>query len=380
MATKRINIYGEIGKAVTVESVRKQLDPKASSYELHISSVGGDVFDGYTIYNILRNTGKEITTVVEGLCASIATLIAAAGSKIIMNKTSQFMIHNPQISNMAGDAKELRAVADQLDKIKTLLIGVYQQRTGLTTERLWQMYDNETWLTAEEAKGLGFIDEVPDSLKAVASADIKKYVNMEATNSILEKVEGMFNKIVNILRPKNQVTETLNDGTVIVVMTDDDDWTGKSVTTQDGQPLAPGEYTLATGKVIVVGEGSTISEVREAEAPENDTPPTTEDAETENMIKAELEKAQAKIKELESALEARNAAVETAQNEAKKFQNALNTDLKELREELKKYKTTTVGDDKAPDLGVKKVLNSSGQPEYDPMGEDYKNFMISRNF
>ena len=105
--TGNIYIYGEIGNQVTLDTVLKDITPEASEYIVHIISQGGDVFEGYAIYNAIKNTGKNITVHIEGVCASIATLIAATGNKIIMNTKSQFMIHNPRIGAMAGEIKRL---------------------------------------------------------------------------------------------------------------------------------------------------------------------------------------------------------------------------------------------------------------------------------
>ena len=197
--TGHIQIYGGIGterNETSFENVKSQLDAEKGSEELavHIMSPGGDVFEGEGIYNLLKNANKPITTYIEGTCASIATLIAAAGDKIVMNRTGRFMIHNPKISglNSQADARDLRHVANQLDKIKTLLIDVYDRKTTLGKPKLWELYDNETWYTADEAKTAGFVDEVVDAIKAVAKVDFKHYNEM--------KNEGLWKKIQNLFQ------------------------------------------------------------------------------------------------------------------------------------------------------------------------------------
>ena len=153
-------IYGEIGKQVTLDTVLEKITPKATGYTVHIISNGGDVFEGYAIYNALKNTGKEITVFIEGVCASIATLIASVApkGKVLMNDKAQFMIHNPRVSNTSGDSKDLRNVAGQLDRIKAQLIDSWVGRTSLSREQLSEMYDNETWLTPEQAETFGFVE------------------------------------------------------------------------------------------------------------------------------------------------------------------------------------------------------------------------------
>lgn len=370
--TGHIYIYGEVGKQVTLDTVLKEITPKITNYIVHIHSPGGDVFDGFAIYNALKNTGKEITVHIEGVCASIATLIAAAGNKIIMNTKSQFMIHNPRISSMGGEAKDLRNVAGQLDKIKSQLIDSWVGRTTLSAQELNQMYDHETWLTPEQALEMGFVDEVREVLKAAASADIKKYNRMEDKKTFLARMTKL---VENFFNPKN-MTETLSDGRVIMVP-DEGEWSGAPVTLEDGSPLEDGTFTLAGGKTITVA-GGVITEVTEPEAKTEEKP---EDKPEDMELKEKLAASEARIKELESALQAQSQVAAKAEAKAKKFENQLNTDLKAVQEQLKKFENTTVGDTKAPEKATKPVLvDDQGQPIIDPQQAWFqKNILDKRN-
>ena len=364
--TGHIYIYGEVGKQVTLDTVLKEISPKNSEYIVHIHSPGGDVFEGYAIYNAIKNTGKNITVQIEGVCASIATLIAAAGSKIIMNAKSQFMVHNPKITSVSGDHKDLRNVAAQLERIKTQLIESWLGRTSLSVEQLSQMYDNETWLTPEQAKDLGFVDEVQEVLKAVASADFKYYKHMNDKTSILNSIRKLFNQLFDE-EPKN-MTDTLSDGKVIVIQSEDGDWTGKKVTLEDGSPLPAGEHTLASGRTITVDDTGAITEVKEPEAKTEEEPENTEDM----KVKEENEQLKARIKELESALEAQSNTAAKAEAKAKTFENKLNIELPTLKAEIDKLKNTTVGDTTPPAKATK--LPFEGQPQgKDPLAEFFKN-------
>jgi ATP-dependent protease ClpP protease subunit len=368
-----IYIYGEIGKQVTLDTVLKAIEGKFTDYVVHIHSNGGDVFEGYAIYNAIKNTGKNITVHVEGTCASIATLIASAGSKIIMNLKSAWMIHNPRITSMGGDAKDLRNVAGQLDKIKSQLVDSWVGRTNLNREQLSEMYDHETWLTPEQAVELGFADEVQDVLKAVASADIKKYNKMEDKKTLLKKITNM---IDNFFSPKNMTT-TLQDGRVIQVDTEDGDWTGKKVSTEDGAALAPGTYPLEDGRTITVADDGTIASITEVEAKTEEKP---EDMEAKEKLAA----AEARIKELESALNATAEGASKAEARAKSFENKavtleskLNTEMKAVKDELEKIKNTTAGDPTPPKLPLNKPAGSA--PEFaDPMQAWFKKNIIDK--
>lgn len=375
--TGDIFIYGGIGtdernQEVSFENVRKQIANNSAASELivHIISPGGDVFEGYSIYNALKNSGKKITTHIEGTCASIATLIAGAGDKIIMNKTAQFMIHNPHVTGIdrPADSKILRNVAGQLDQIKTLLINVYKHRTGLTQEELWALYDNETWLTADEAKQKGFIDESVHAIKAVAKVDLTK-INSEMENT--NALKGLINRFSNLLKFKNEVKETLEDGTAIIVMTDDGDFTGKQVIYEDGSPVPAGEHKLVTGKVLVVDGNSVITEVKEAEAPQDDM----EKQKEIDALKAQLAEAQAKATEAEAKLTSVTAEAATAKADSIKFQNRIETiekDFIKLKEEALK----TIGDPTPPQKGA--AFKNSSVKDFDPMGEEALKYFRNR--
>ncbi len=378
--TGHIFIYGGIGldkreREISAEDVRLQLeDPvnkTASELVIHLISNGGDVFEGEAIYNAIKNTGKKITTHIEGTCASIATLIAAAGSTIVMNKTARFMIHNPKISGMntSADARDLRHVADQLDQIKTLLINVYDVKTKLGKEKLWELYDNETWLTADEAEKMGFIDESVDAIKAVAKVDLNHF---KMTNN-LDSLKMRFKNFIGLAKIKNEFTETLQDGTIIVVMSEDEDWTGKPVVYEDGSPLPDGDHTLASGKVISVA-GGMISAVKEA------TAKNTENDDMQNKIKeleAQLAEAQAGRSAAEASLASVQAKAVTAEAKATRFENRATLIEKEFLS-LKEEFTKTIGDTSNPPIDTS-IRNGSGDKKSDPMGDFASNFYRARN-
>lgn len=371
-------IYGNIGTGrgeISFQNVNNQLslpeNKDSKEITVHIISHGGDVFEGEAIYNALKNSGKKIITHIEGTCASIATLIAGAGQKIIMNRTARWMIHNPKISAIteASDSRELRHVANQLDMIKTLLIDVYDRKTTLGKEKLWELYDNETWLTAEQAQTMGFIDESTDAIKAVATVNLKHF-RMEAKDkSLLGAIKNLF----GLKKFKNEFTETLADGSVIIVMSEDGDWTGKPIVREDGAPLEAGDYTLASGKVITIDANSTITKVTEAAPPEDAVKP--EDMEKIKQLEEQL--AAAKASEAAAlakiaALDQSTAAI-TARFEAR-F-NDLEAKNKEQEEALKKAVGTIPPLKKGPAF-----VNVDNPAQFgDPMGEDALKYLKARN-
>lgn len=163
-----IYIYGSIGgwfSETNAKEIRRKLNGiEAQEIHVHINSPGGDVFDSIAIHNLLKNHKAKITIHIDGLAASGASLIAMAGDKIIMPKNTMLMIHNAW-TYTAGNAKALRKVADDLDKIDTSVTETYMSRFVGEREELKQLLSDETFLTAEEALALGLCDEISDEIE-----------------------------------------------------------------------------------------------------------------------------------------------------------------------------------------------------------------------
>ena len=141
-----------------------------SKINVHINSGGGSVFGGIAIYNILKRHNAEITVYVEGLAASIASVIAMAGDKIIIPANAQMMIHKPS-SITWGNADDMRKEADILDGCQKVILNTYMQHTkkGVTPEQINALIDAETWKNGEEWQEF-FDIEVSEKSNAAACA------------------------------------------------------------------------------------------------------------------------------------------------------------------------------------------------------------------
>jgi ATP-dependent Clp endopeptidase proteolytic subunit ClpP len=158
------------GGGVTAKNFQKELaEIKASQIDLHINSPGGVVFDGITIYNLIKQHPANVTTYIDGLAASIASVIALAGNKVIMAENALYMIHNPTGLAM-GTATDMRSLADILDKIAGTMITTYSTKSKKPEEEIKAMLEVETWMTADEAKEAGFIDEIAGEMDMAACA------------------------------------------------------------------------------------------------------------------------------------------------------------------------------------------------------------------
>jgi ATP-dependent protease ClpP protease subunit len=137
--------------------------------ELHINSPGGSVFDGQAIYSMLKNHKARVDVHIDGLAASIASVIAMAGDTITIPRNALMMIHDPSGFAM-GTAEDMRKVATALDKVKGGIIAAYQDRTGKDEAELAELMSAETWMTGDEAVAMGFADATGPAVQMQASA------------------------------------------------------------------------------------------------------------------------------------------------------------------------------------------------------------------
>ena len=153
------------GDEVTPEAFRADLRKMKGDLTVHINSPGGDVFAGVAIYNAIKDYSKgKVIVKVDGIAASIASVIAMAGDEIVMAPGSMMMIHNPWTMGV-GNSEELRKVADTLDEINESVVPIYVERSGLSKEEVQELLDAETWLSAERAVEMGFADRVQKTAK-----------------------------------------------------------------------------------------------------------------------------------------------------------------------------------------------------------------------
>lgn len=146
---------------------------KASTVKVYVNSPGGSVFEALAIFNGMRATGKQIEVHVLGVAASAASYIAMAGDKVVMPANTMMFVHNP-INGVYGNAEELRAAADVLDKIGASLLATYRKRFKGTEEALQKLFADESYLTAAECLEYGFCDEVTEEIKAEAAFDVEQ--------------------------------------------------------------------------------------------------------------------------------------------------------------------------------------------------------------
>lgn len=311
----------------------------------HISSPGGSVYAGYKAYHILKRQGKPIKSIVEGEAQSMATFVAMAGDEIIILDPSRWMIHNPS-QDLRGDAKTLRATAEELERIENEMAEVYATRTKKPVDVIKAMMAKETKMSAREAVEFGFADsttekaidkQVYETLKAVALGnDMDENNDKTLIQKGFEKIEGLIKSLTPKADPATPEPKAIDlagaDGVMYNVATEDPNTlVGMPITTADGQPVPDGSYVLADGRTIIVA-GGVVAEVQEVMS--------AQDKEIQDL-KARLQAAESQ----KAQTEAREKAIQEAA--AKEKEEAVTT-AQALAKEVEELKKKTVGDDEPP--------------------------------
>ncbi len=206
--TAEIYIYGDIGDSFWGEGIAAKpfIDLLNTLREIpniliHLNSAGGAVFDGIPIYNAILNHPAFVEIRIEGLAASIASVIALAGDKVVIADNAFFMIHDPWAGIM-GTAEEMRAIATMLDQLKSSIIDTYVKHSNADAETIANWMAAETWFTAKEALAAGFVDEISTGVKVTASFDLSAFKKLpdalrnelcacKAETAILEDIQNV---------------------------------------------------------------------------------------------------------------------------------------------------------------------------------------------
>jgi ATP-dependent Clp protease protease subunit len=217
-------LYGDIsstpwsGDEITPKQFKADLDELGdiADLDIYINSGGGDVFAGQAIKSILDRHSANKTVYIDGIAASIASVIAMAGNKIIISKNGMMMIHKAW-SIASGNSDKFRKFADDMDKIDESISMAYVDKTGKSKEELIELMQKETWMTAEDAVRDGFADEIATANKLAASIDgeflnigtekidLSRFENKELITGKY-RVQEVAEPVANI-KPENPVTE-----------------------------------------------------------------------------------------------------------------------------------------------------------------------------
>ena len=181
------------GDEVTPELFRKELDAGTGNITVWINSPGGDVFAAAQIYNMLMEYRGDVTVKVDALAASAASVIAMAGTTVLMSPVAMMMIHNP-MTIAIGDSREMQKAGEMLDEVKESIMNAYEIKTGLNRTRISHLMDGESWFNAKKAVELGFADGIlhgaGDTEDAAEGTDAEgvMFSRTAVANSLLSKL------------------------------------------------------------------------------------------------------------------------------------------------------------------------------------------------
>lgn len=193
-AERTLELYGTIAEEswwdddITPQMFRDELFAGSGPVTIWINSPGGDCVAASQIYSMLMDYKGDITVKIDGVAASAASVVAMAGTKVLMAPTALMMIHNPATLAI-GDSAEMQKAIEMLSEVKESIINAYEIKTNMRRSRLSQLMDAETWMNANKAIEYGFADGVlEDEKKASQAAASFAFSRKAVTNSLLEKL------------------------------------------------------------------------------------------------------------------------------------------------------------------------------------------------
>ncbi|MDS1028933.1 Clp protease ClpP [Bacillota bacterium LX-D] len=175
---------------ITPKAFKADLNAGEGDIVIWINSPGGDCIAASQIYAMLMDYKGKVTVKIDGIAASAASVIAMAGTEVLMAPTALMMVHNP-LTIAIGDSEEMQKAISMLDEVKESIINAYEIKTGQSRAKLSHLMDAETWLNANKAIELGFADGIlEDEKKRIQPDDITYAFSRRAvTNSLLNKVK-----------------------------------------------------------------------------------------------------------------------------------------------------------------------------------------------
>ena len=176
---------------VTPQLFKDELMSGSGNITVWINSPGGDCVAAAQIYNMLMDYKGDVTVKIDGIAASAASVIAMAGTKVLVSPVSMLMIHNPMTAAF-GNSDEMQRAIEMLSSVKDSIINAYEIKTGLSRAKLSHLMDAETWMDANKAVELGFADEImqrsTETENTAAPTVSMLYSKANVVNSLMEKI------------------------------------------------------------------------------------------------------------------------------------------------------------------------------------------------
>lgn len=196
-AERILELYGTIASEswfdddITPQIFKEELFSGTGDIVLYISSPGGDCIAASQIYTMLMDYPGNVTVKIDGVAASSASVIAMAGTRVLMAPTGMLMIHNP--STMAcGDHNDMQKAIDLLAEVKESIINAYEIKTGLPRKELAKLMENETWMNARKAMELGFADGILEDSKRDVPQNAYTFSESTVANALNSKLTAKY--------------------------------------------------------------------------------------------------------------------------------------------------------------------------------------------
>ena len=196
-------------RPVTQQDIKFALFGGSGDITVWINSPGGDCVAAAQIYNMLMDYKGNVTVKIDGIAASAASVIAMAGTKVLVSPVSMLMIHNPMTAAF-GNSDEMQRAIEMLGSVKDSIINAYEIKTGLSRAKLSHLMDAETWMDANKAVELGFADEIMKrsvETENVAAPTVSMlYSKANVVNSLMEKIAAKC-----AIQPKDEAKHRADD-------------------------------------------------------------------------------------------------------------------------------------------------------------------------
>ena len=194
---------------VTPQLFKDELNSGSGDITVWINSPGGDCVAAAQIYNMLMDYKDNVTVKIDGIAASAASVIAMAGTKVLVSPVSMLMIHNPMTAAF-GNSDEMQKAIEMLGSVKDSIINAYEIKTGLSRAKLSHLMDVETWMDANKAVELGFADEImqrsTENENVAAPTVSMLYSKANVVNSLMEKIAAKC-----AIQPKSETKHRAED-------------------------------------------------------------------------------------------------------------------------------------------------------------------------
>ena len=201
-----LEFYGTIAEEswfdddITPAMFKEELFAGSGPITVWINSPGGDCIAASRIYSMLMDYKDDVTVKIDGIAASAASVIAMAGTKVLMSPVSMMMIHNPATIAI-GDSSEMRKAIEMLDEVKESIMNAYEIKTGLNRTKISHLMDAESWFNAKKAVELGFADEILFDKGKEENPEEKEEEKEEELEAILFSRSAVTNSFFNKLIP-----------------------------------------------------------------------------------------------------------------------------------------------------------------------------------